>query len=98
MVLCPISFFRTLTEIVRQLDDARGRSQTIPDLFQPCLATLRVKLHELCYKLILTDPLGYGRKGEELLWRKGYHDVFSTAKRLRKVRNFNVVYQITLKF
>lgn len=78
-------FHRSLSEVVRQLDDIRGRSKTISDLFLPCLATLIIKLHDLCYKLILTDPLGYGKKGEELLWKKGYHDVFTTAKRLKKV-------------
>ncbi|KAL0270450.1 UNVERIFIED_CONTAM: hypothetical protein PYX00_007862 [Menopon gallinae] len=76
--------YRSLSEVVRQLDDIRGRSKTISDLFLPCLATLIIKLHDLCYKLILTDPLGYGKKGEELLWKKGYHDVFTTAKRLKK--------------
>ena len=70
---------------MQQLDDVRGRSKTVFNLFLPCTVTLRIKLHDLCYKLILADPLGYGKKGEELLWRKGYHDLFSTAKRLRKV-------------
>jgi protein SMG5 len=44
-----------------------------------------VKLREYCERLIFSDPVGYGRKGEELLWRKGYYDVVTTAKRLRKV-------------
>jgi protein SMG5 len=47
--------------------------------------TQRVKLREYCERLIFSDPVGYGRKGEELLWRKGYYDVVTTAKRLRKV-------------
>ncbi|KAK6643805.1 hypothetical protein RUM43_000068 [Polyplax serrata] len=76
--------YRSLTEVVRQLDDVRGRSQTVSNLFLPGLALLKTKLHDLCYKLILTDPLGHGKKGEELLWRKGYHDIFITAKQLRK--------------
>jgi protein SMG5 len=34
--------------------------------------------------LIFSDPVLYGKKGEELLWRKGYYDVVSTAKKLKK--------------
>jgi len=45
-----------------------------------------MKLREYCERLIFSDPVGHGRKGEELLWRKGYYDVVTTAKRLRKVR------------
>jgi protein SMG5 len=51
-----------------------------------------MKLREYCERLIFSDPVGHGRKGEELLWRKGYYDVVTTAKRLRKVweKKFNV--------
>lgn len=34
------------------------------------------------------DPVGSGRKGEELLWRKGYYEVVATAKRLHKVSSW----------
>lgn len=44
-----------------------------------------MNLREYCEKLMFIDPVGSGRKGEELLWRKGYYEVVSTAKRLHKV-------------
>lgn len=44
----------------------------------------RSRLRENCEKLIFLDPALYGRKGEEMLWRKVYYDVVSTAKRLKK--------------
>lgn len=31
------------------------------------------------------DPVGFGRKSEELLWRKGYYEAVTSAKRLHKV-------------
>lgn len=34
--------------------------------------------------MIFSEPLLYGRKGEELLWRKGFYEVISTAKKLKK--------------
>lgn len=78
-------FYRAISDASRHLDDRRGRAQTCNDLFLPNVETQRVKLREYCERLIFSDPVGYGRKGEELLWRKGYYDVVTTAKRLRKV-------------
>lgn len=78
-------FYRALSDVSRHLDDCRGRAQTCSDLFSPSVETQRVKLRQYCERLIFSDPLGHGRKGEELLWRKGYYDVVTTAKRLRKV-------------
>jgi protein SMG5 len=77
--------YRAISDVSRHLDDCRGRAQTCNDLFSPSVETQRVKLREYCERLIFSDPVGYGRKGEELLWRKGYYDVVTTAKRLRKV-------------
>lgn len=54
------------------------------DLFTPNLIVQRKKLCDYCERLIFSDPVLYGRKGEELLWRKGFYDVVSTAKKLRK--------------
>ncbi|XP_021922099.1 protein SMG5 isoform X2 [Zootermopsis nevadensis] len=76
--------YRAISDASRHLDDRRGRAQTCNDLFLPNVETQRVKLREYCERLIFSDPVGYGRKGEELLWRKGYYDVVTTAKRLRK--------------
>lgn len=76
--------YRAISDVSRHLDDCRGRAQTSSDLFTPSVETQRVKLREYCERLIFSDPVGYGRKGEELLWRKGYYDVVTTAKRLRK--------------
>ncbi|XP_069679962.1 nonsense-mediated mRNA decay factor SMG5 isoform X3 [Periplaneta americana] len=76
--------YRAISDVSRHLDDRRGRAQTCNDLFSPTVETQRVRLREYCERLIFSDPIGYGRKGEELLWRKGYYDVVTTAKRLRK--------------
>lgn len=35
--------------------------------------------------MIFADPSCYGRKAEEIMWRKTYHDVYSTAKILKTV-------------
>ena len=33
------------------------------------------------------DPVEYGRKAEELLWRKVFYDIIQLIKNNRKVRN-----------
>ncbi|CAG9864929.1 unnamed protein product [Phyllotreta striolata] len=76
--------YRSVSEQAKRLDDARSCARNVGDLFTPNLQIQRKKFCEYCERLIFTDPRLYGRKGEELLWRKGYYDVISTAKRLKK--------------
>ncbi|RZB40887.1 SMG5 [Asbolus verrucosus] len=76
--------YRSTTEHAKRLDDARSCARTIGDLFTPSLQIHRRKFCEYCERLIFSDPALYGKKGEELLWRKGYYDVVSTAKKLKK--------------
>lgn len=66
------------------MDDARGCAQKVGDLFTPILKVQRKKFREYCERLIFSDPILYGRKAEELLWRKSYYDVVASAKRLKK--------------
>lgn len=75
---------RFITDNARRLDDARGCASAVSELFTPSLLAQRSRLRENCEKLIFLDPALYGRKGEEMLWRKVYYDVVSTAKRLKK--------------
>lgn len=75
---------RSVTEQAKRLDDARGCAQKVGDLFTPKLHIQRKKFREYCERLIFSDPALFGHKGEELLWRKSYYDVVSTAKKLKK--------------
>ena len=43
------------------------------------------RLQDYCERLMFYDPLEYGRKAEELLWRKVYYDVIQLLKHNRKV-------------
>lgn len=78
------SSLRYISESARRLDDARGCTQFVSDLFTPGLLAHRSKLRENCERLIFLDPILYGHKGEELLWKRIYYDVVSTSKRLKK--------------
>lgn len=76
--------FRSISEQVRRLDDARSCARNVGDLFTLSLEVQRSKFRDYCERLIFSDPILYGRKAEELLWRKGFYEVISTAKRLKK--------------
>lgn len=49
------------------------------------MASVR-RLRELCVKLMFLHPVDYGRKAEELLWRKVYYEVIQVIKTNKKVR------------
>ncbi|KAI4500806.1 hypothetical protein M0802_004017 [Mischocyttarus mexicanus] len=76
--------YKNITDVIKRLDDQRSRALTVADIFLPSSEVLRVKLKDYCERLIFKDPVGHGRKTEELLWRKGFYDVVYAAKKLRK--------------
>lgn len=79
--------FKNILDAVHNLDDIRARANCVGNLFTRYAITQRVRLRDCCERLIFCDKSGYARKAEELLWRKGYYEVISTAKRLRKGNN-----------
>lgn len=80
-----VLFNRGVTNIAQRLDEQRSRSLSVADLFTPSGEVLRAKLRDYCERLIFKDTIGHARKTEELLWRRGFYDVVSAAKKLRKV-------------
>lgn len=76
--------YRSLMDITRQLDDIRSNAKTTRDLFSVEVQVLRNKLKEIAERLIFSSILNQRRKIEEILWRKGFYEDVSTAKRLRK--------------
>lgn len=81
--------YKSINEVSHFLDDQRGRSLSCKDLFTVSVDTQRIKLKNYCERMMLADPLCYGRKAEDIMWRKTYHDVYSTAKILRKNNDWN---------
>lgn len=77
---------RSVAEFVKRVNDGRACAQTISDLFTPNLQIQRTKLRDYCERLIFSDPVLYARKAEEVLWRKAYYDVVSSAKQLKRLQ------------
>ncbi|XP_012230829.2 nonsense-mediated mRNA decay factor SMG5 [Linepithema humile] len=80
---------KSVTEIVKKLDEQKNRALTVSDIFVPSVKVLRMRLKDYCQRLILKDPVGNGYKIEELLWRKAFYDVVYAAKKLRKANIWN---------
>uniref|UniRef100_F6WCU4 PIN domain-containing protein n=1 Tax=Ciona intestinalis TaxID=7719 RepID=F6WCU4_CIOIN len=76
--------YRRVVECVRKLDLGRQHRRSLISLFHPEQVKLRHKLREACERLMFTYSSDYGRKAEELLWRKVYYDVIHAVKSGRK--------------
>uniref|UniRef100_A0A8C8AZI7 Nonsense-mediated mRNA decay factor n=1 Tax=Otus sunia TaxID=257818 RepID=A0A8C8AZI7_9STRI len=78
------SIFLAVVEAVHRLDLILGNKAAYQEVFKPENISLRNKLRELCVKLMFLHPVDYGRKAEELLWRKVYYEVIQLIKTNKK--------------
>ncbi|KAK2909842.1 nonsense-mediated mRNA decay factor SMG5 [Channa argus] len=76
--------YRAVVESVHKLDAIIGNKASYREVFKPENISLRNKLRELCVKLMFLHPVDYGRKAEELLWRKVYYEVIQVIKTNKK--------------
>uniref|UniRef100_A0AAQ5Z3T4 Nonsense-mediated mRNA decay factor n=1 Tax=Amphiprion ocellaris TaxID=80972 RepID=A0AAQ5Z3T4_AMPOC len=91
LAVCPLAdafYFQTppraVVESVHKLDVIIGSKSSYREVFKPENISLRNKLRELCVKLMFLHPVDYGRKAEELLWRKVYYEVIQVIKTNKK--------------
>ncbi|ELW59858.1 Protein SMG5 [Tupaia chinensis] len=83
-VLWVLPFQRAVVEAVHRLDLILCNKTAYQEVFKPENISLRNKLRELCVKLMFLHPVDYGRKAEELLWRKVYYEVIQLIKTNKK--------------
>uniref|UniRef100_A0A674PKS7 Nonsense-mediated mRNA decay factor n=1 Tax=Takifugu rubripes TaxID=31033 RepID=A0A674PKS7_TAKRU len=76
--------YRAVVESVHKLDVITSGKVSHREVFKPENISLRNKLRELCVKLMFLHPVDYGRKAEELLWRKVYYDIIQVIKTNKK--------------
>ncbi|KAM9783075.1 nonsense-mediated mRNA decay factor SMG5 [Neosynchiropus ocellatus] len=76
--------YRAVVESVHKLDVIIASKASYREVFKPENISLRNKLRELCVKLMFLHPVDYGRKAEELLWRKVYYEVIQVIKTNKK--------------
>uniref|UniRef100_A0A2A4JM68 PIN domain-containing protein n=1 Tax=Heliothis virescens TaxID=7102 RepID=A0A2A4JM68_HELVI len=87
--------YRYVSDVARRVGDMTTTSRSITDLFSTQLEVQRQKLRDNCEKLLFLDPINYGKKSLELLWRKVYYETVSAAKKLRESDNENDSYLFT---
>uniref|UniRef100_A0A8D8LJB2 Protein SMG5 n=1 Tax=Cacopsylla melanoneura TaxID=428564 RepID=A0A8D8LJB2_9HEMI len=75
--------FKSINDVQRFLEVKRSKATTVLDLFTTSLEAQRMRLKSYCERLMFKDPLAYGREAKDILWKKCYYDVISTAKQLR---------------
>ncbi|KAG8432059.1 hypothetical protein GDO86_019524 [Hymenochirus boettgeri] len=76
--------YRAVVETVHRLDLFISNKSAYQEVFKPENISLRNKLRELCVKLMFLHPVEYGRKAEEVLWRKVYYEVIQLIKTNKK--------------
>ncbi|XP_053612104.1 nonsense-mediated mRNA decay factor SMG5 [Plodia interpunctella] len=76
--------YRYVTDVARRISETTAASRTVADLFATHLEVQRQKLRDNCEKLMFLDPLNYGKKSLELLWRKVYYEVVGAARKLKE--------------
>jgi len=74
--------FSSAAELVRRLDEALKRAETVPDVFSVTNNALRLRLRELCEQSLLADSEETCRRAEDTLWRKVYYESYTRAKQL----------------
>lgn len=72
--------YRGAVEAAQRLEYHLRSITSFPELFSSEVTSLRMRLKDYCERLMFTDPLEYGKKAEDLLWRKVFYDFFQKCK------------------
>ncbi|CAG5114669.1 unnamed protein product, partial [Candidula unifasciata] len=73
--------YRAALESIKCLDGINKGKKAYREVFSPDAVGLRNKLKDYCERLMFFNPVEYGRKAEEVLWRKVFYDVIQVVKR-----------------
>ncbi|WAR00713.1 SMG5-like protein [Mya arenaria] len=76
--------YRAAVDAVKKLDESLKKKKAYREVFSQDAVGLRYKLREYCERLMFYNPLYYGRKAEEVLWRKVFYDIIQLIKRNRR--------------
>ncbi|XP_059487199.1 nonsense-mediated mRNA decay factor SMG5 [Neocloeon triangulifer] len=77
-------FFRGIAEAARQLEEQQSRVANISQLFSTELVAKRAKIVDHAAKLALKEPKVFGKKCEDVFWRKIFYSAYVRAKQLKK--------------
>ncbi|KAL4717306.1 hypothetical protein ACJJTC_017193 [Scirpophaga incertulas] len=75
--------YRYVTDVARRMEESSS-CHSMSELFSTAIEVQRQKLRDNCEKLLFLDPVNYGKKALELLWRKVYYETVCTAKKIQE--------------
>lgn len=81
--------YRGVLEISKSLDSIYKSSNAFLKIFQPETTLLRDRLRQYSETLIFRQPIEYGRKVEEILWRRVFYDIIHIVKMNKKSLKLN---------
>ncbi|CAF1582643.1 unnamed protein product, partial [Adineta steineri] len=77
------NYINTIT-LSKRLSDRYSGHHSLQNIFNPESCRLRDKFKQMCETLLLDDPIDYGLKIIDLLWRKAAYDPIQIFKRYRQ--------------
>ncbi|CAG2108043.1 unnamed protein product [Medioppia subpectinata] len=84
-VLCLSSDgIREVIELAKELDGVISGAKTLRHVFTESVIKTRDRMKELCEDILYSSPIEFGRKAEDFLWKRCFHDLMLFYKRNKK--------------
>ncbi|UJR23361.1 hypothetical protein I4U23_026371 [Adineta vaga] len=82
----------------KRVSDLYSGNQSLRNIFNPETCRLRDKFKQMCETLLLDDPIDYGLKIIDLLWRKAAYDPIQLFKRHRQEYDETIMKEIQIMY
>ncbi|XP_041465039.1 protein SMG5-like [Lytechinus variegatus] len=76
--------YRSAQDLTHKLESVFRHKQAYRVVFEKDSIEMRMRLRDLCERLMMLHPIDFGRKAEEILWWKVYYNVITLAKKSKK--------------
>lgn len=76
--------YRAAVDAIKRLDEVLKQRKAYREVFTQDAVGLRNKLKEYSERLMFYNPIEYGRKAEDVLWRKVFYQIIQLIKQNRK--------------
>ncbi|KAL8616684.1 hypothetical protein ACOMHN_031666 [Nucella lapillus] len=78
--------YRGAVESIRCLEEIYKKKKHMRDVFGQEAVALRNRLKDYCERLMFLNPVEYGRKAEEVLWRKVFYQIIHMLKHNKRLK------------
>ncbi|XP_076443287.1 nonsense-mediated mRNA decay factor SMG5-like isoform X2 [Babylonia areolata] len=78
--------YRGAVESIRCLEEIYKKKKHMRDVFSQEAVALRNRLKDYCERLMFLNPVEYGRKAEEVLWRKVFYQIIHMLKHNKRLK------------